>query len=70
LIQSIIDQLMSAGTPFRISGGAGQLADVKDAPTAMPAVYVYVARERSEPNEQINRVRQRTSIDIGVVIVF
>ncbi|CAD7055443.1 hypothetical protein RHAB21_00719 [Pseudorhizobium halotolerans] len=69
MIPAIINRLMEAGTPFRISGGAAQLADVKDAPPQTPAVYVYVAREQSTPNERMNTILQRTAVDIGVVMV-
>lgn len=69
MIAAVIARLMEAGTPFRIAGGAAELADVKDYPPALPAVYVYLARERSEPSERIESVLQRTSSDIGVVIV-
>lgn len=69
MIPAIIGRLMEAGTPFRISGGAGDLADIKDQPPATPAVYVYVAREASSPNPLTNKIRQRTAIDIGVVLV-
>jgi hypothetical protein len=69
MIQSIISRLMEAGTPFRISGGAGQLADVKDQPPQTPAVYAYVASERSEPNDRLGALLQRTVADIGIVIV-
>ncbi len=69
MIASIIARLMEPGTPFRIVGGAAELADVKDHPTALPAAYVYEARERSEQNERINSILQRTACDIAVVIV-
>jgi hypothetical protein len=69
LIQSIINRLMGTGTPFRISGGASALAAVKDTPPQTPAVYVYSARELSEKSDKTGRVRQRTAVDIGVVIV-
>lgn len=69
MIASIIDRLLEAGTPFRVCGGAGELADVKDQPAATPAAYVYLARERSEPSDRIESVLQRTACDIGVVIV-
>jgi hypothetical protein len=69
MIPLIIDRLMEPGTPFRISGGAGNLADVKDQPPALPAVYVYAAREQSHPNDRVGAVLQRMTTDIGVVIV-
>ncbi|SEH22533.1 hypothetical protein [Rhizobium sp. NFR12] len=69
MIKSIIDRLQEAGTPFRIAGGAGELANVKDQPPNTPAVYVYIARERSAQSERINSIMQRTAADIGVVIV-
>ena len=69
MISSIISRLLETGTPFRICGGAGDLADVKDQPPALPAAYVYLARERSEPSDRIESVFQRTACDIGVVIV-
>ncbi len=69
MISTILARLQEAGTPFRIAGGAAQLAEVKDRPAQLPAVYAYVARERSEPNEQMNAHRQRMAVDIAVVIV-
>lgn len=69
MIASIIARLKEAGTPFRIVGGAADLADVKDHPPSLPAVYVYEARERSEQNERINGILQRTACDIAAVIV-
>lgn len=69
MIQSIIDRLMEAGTPFAMAGGASQLADVTDRPNAVPAVFVFISEERSAPSERIGRVLQRTQATIGVVIV-
>lgn len=69
MIQSIINRIMEPGTPFRISGGATDLANVKDQPPQTPAVYVYIARERSAPSERLGSVFQRTGADIGVVLV-
>lgn len=69
MIQSIIDRLMEPGTPFRMAGGASELAAVKDVPPATPAVYVYVSREVSSDSERIESVFQRTAVDIGVVMV-
>ena len=69
MIASIIARLKEAGTPFRIVGGAAELADVKDHPPALPAAYAYEARERSAETELINDVFQRTEVDISVVIV-
>ncbi|SOC46662.1 hypothetical protein SAMN05892877_12381 [Rhizobium subbaraonis] len=69
MIQSIIDRLMETGTPFAISGGAAQLADVKDRPTNTPAVFVFISDERSTASERIGSVLQRTQATIGVVIV-
>lgn len=69
MIASIIARLMEPGTPFRIVGGAAELADVKDHPPALPAAYTYEARDRSGEIERINDVFQRTEVDIAVVIV-
>lgn len=69
MIQSILDRLMEAGTPFAICGGAAALADVKDAPLAFPAVYVFVSDERSSENQRVETVLQRTVTTIGVVVV-
>lgn len=69
MIPSIISRLMESGTPFRISGGAAELADVKTQPNAMPAVFVYRSREQSEASPYIESVYQRTAVDIAVVIV-
>ncbi|WP_440410625.1 phage tail terminator protein [Neorhizobium petrolearium] len=69
MIQSIIDRLMEPGTPFRIWGGASELAAVKDYPPQTPAVYVYSARDLSEPSQLVGTFRQRTATDIGVVYV-
>ncbi len=69
MIASIIARLLESGTPFRICAGAGELANVRDQPSATPAAYVYLARERSEPSDRIGSILQRTACDIGVVIV-
>ncbi|MEH3093368.1 MAG: hypothetical protein PGN20_15335 [Agrobacterium cavarae] len=69
MMQSILDRLMEPGTPFAMCGNAGDLADVTDRPNTLPAVFVYMSREASEPNEQINIIRQRTAVDIAVVYV-
>lgn len=69
MIKSILDRLMEPGTPFRICGGAAELADVTDRPTALPAIYVYVSHEASAPNDRINTILQRTAVDFAVVIV-
>ncbi len=69
MMQSIIDRLMASGTPFAMGGGAGELADVTDRPNALPAVFVYVSREASAPNEHINIISQRTAVDFAIVIV-
>ncbi len=69
MIQSIIDRLQEAGTPFRIAGGAGELANVKDQPPATPAFYAYIARERSAPSDRIGRTLQRSAADVAIVIV-
>lgn len=69
MIKSIIARLMDAGTPFRISGGASELAAVKDTPPQTPAVFVFSGADRSEKDLTTGRrVRQRTSVDISVVI--
>lgn len=71
MIQSMLNQLMAPGTPFRISGGATALAAVKDTPPQTPAVYVFVAGERSEKDGRINAtVRQKSTVDISVVVVI
>lgn len=67
MIDSIINRLQESGTPFRIAGGAGDLADVKTVPTAMPAVYVYVSHEASAPSERVNDILQRTAVDFSIV---
>ncbi|MFD1330256.1 Gp37 family protein [Mycoplana ramosa] len=69
MIASILARLQQSGTPFRLAGSAAELADVKDRPAQTPAVYVYVAREKSAPNERVNGFLQRTEVDLGVVIV-
>ncbi|MGY5789055.1 phage tail terminator protein len=70
MIAAIVNRLLESGTPFRIAGGAGSLAAIKDRPLQMPAVYVYVAAERSKPNERaMGSILQRSEPDIGVVIV-
>ncbi|MFC5445476.1 phage tail terminator protein [Rhizobium halophytocola] len=70
MIQAMIDKLLESGTPFRMVGGAGDLANVKDRPTTSPAAFVYVAADQSLPNERATgRVLQRSEIEIGVVIV-
>lgn len=70
MIQSIIDRLMETGTPFAISGGAAEIADVKDRPTALPAVFVFISDERSGENQRFGSgVLQRTQATISVVMV-
>lgn len=69
MIKSILERLMEPGTKFRICGGAGDLADVTDQPPALPAVYAYVASEKSEPNERVNALLQRTAVTVSIVIV-
>ncbi len=69
MIASILTRLMEAGTPFRIFGGAGELADVKDRPVQTPAVYVYVSGENSGQNERIGGLLQRTEALISVLYV-
>jgi len=69
VIRSIVARLLESGTPFAIAGGAGSLAAVKDRPLQVPAVYVYIASERSAANDRITGVLQRSGIDISVVII-
>ncbi|WP_429813551.1 phage tail terminator protein [Ensifer sp. B1-9] len=70
MIRSIVDRLMEPGTPFRIVGGAGALASVKDRPPQVPAAYVYEAADRSHPTERATGlILQRNEGDIAVVIV-
>jgi hypothetical protein len=69
MIPEVLARLMETGTPFRISGGAGALADVKDTPAATPAVFAFVSEERSAPSETFGRTLQRTAASIAVVIV-
>lgn len=69
MIQSILDRLQETGTPFAIAGGAAALADVKDAPLAFPAVYVFISDERSSENQRMGTILQRTVATIGVIIV-
>ena len=42
MIESIITRLLENDTPFAIAGDAAELADVKDRPVNLPAVYVYI----------------------------
>lgn len=70
MISSIVDRLMEPNTPFRICSGAGALASIKDRPPQVPAVYVFEATETSALSERsTGPVLQRSSVDIGVVIV-
>lgn len=69
MIPSILARLMETGTPFRIYGGAGELADVKDRPAQAPAVYAYVSGDNSGQNERINGLLQRTEALISIVLV-
>lgn len=70
MIPSIVARLMEANTPFRICGGAGALASIKDRPPQVPAVYVFEASESSTLSERsTGPVFQRSTVDIGVVIV-
>lgn len=70
IVAEVIDRLKSApGTPFRLIAGAAQLAALTDAPTALPAVFVFVKEEASGDNERLNDLAQRTEMDLGVVIV-
>lgn len=69
MIQSIIDRLQEPGTPFAIAGDVAALADVKDAPLACPAVYVFESGDQSSENQRVEKVLQLTVVTIGVVIV-
>ncbi|MCZ7933524.1 hypothetical protein O9X90_14490 [Agrobacterium leguminum] len=69
MIDTIIARLLENDTPFAIAGGAAELADVKDRPVNLPAVYVYISHEKSAPNERINTLLQRTAFDVAIVIV-
>lgn len=72
---SIIGEIIArtkeqCGETFRIIGGAGDLAQVKDQPLALPAAYVFVKDEASEPNARATGPSlQITALDIGIVIV-
>lgn len=68
-IPSILDRLMETGTPFRMCGGAAALADVKDRPTAIPAVFAFTSSELSSASERTGRIIQRTAATIGIVLV-
>lgn len=70
MIADILARLMEPETPFKMSGAAGSLSDIKDAPRAVPAVFGYISAEKSEPNERATgRIMQRTRIDVSIVIV-
>ncbi|MGD9476144.1 phage tail terminator protein [Shinella sp. G-2] len=70
MITSLKTRLLAPGTPFRIAGGATDLATVKDAPPQSPAVYVFCGTDRSEKDGTTrSKVRQRCTVDISVVIV-
>lgn len=69
MIKEIVERLSEAGTPFRIIGGAGGLAQVKDRPPQVPAAYVYFTNENSAPNQRATgSVMQRSAADIAVTI--
>lgn len=71
MIAEIRQRLLVTGTPFALVEGAVALAQVKDIPPNMPAAYVFMVRDASEPNDRMNGpVMQRTACDIAVVIVF
>lgn len=71
IIGEILARLKSeTGATFRIVGGAGDLAQVKDVPLALPAAYVFVKQEDSEPNARATGPSlQITALDVGIVIV-
>lgn len=70
LIEEIAERLRTeCGNDFRIVGLAGDLAAIKERPTAMPAAYVYVIEEASEKNERLNGHLQRTEVDVGVMLI-
>lgn len=64
--------LAAEGTPFRLVGGALELAAVTEqAPKATPAAYVLVAKDASAPNDRVTGpVLQRSERDIMVVYVL
>lgn len=70
LIDEIAERLRTeCGSDFRFVGLAGDLAAVKERPTAMPAAYVYVIEEASEENERLNGHLQRSEVDVGVMLI-
>ncbi|PKR90871.1 hypothetical protein CXZ10_05845 [Pleomorphomonas diazotrophica] len=71
MIAEIRQRLLVAGTPFALVEGAVALAQLTDRPPQLPASYVFMVREASEPNDRMNGpVMQRTACDIAVVIIF
>lgn len=56
-------------SPFAVVDGAAALAAIADAPLAMPAAYVALVDERSEPNRYFgNAVGQQTGCQLAVII--
>lgn len=70
MIRGLAERLAEPGTPFAIVGGAGALAQVKDRPPQLPAVYLYLAAEATQVNQRITGpVFQRSAVEVGAVIV-
>jgi hypothetical protein len=72
IVSAIIDRLSAMDPPvFAIIGGAADFASVVDEiPNAVPAAYVLIEEEASEPNERATGpVLQRTEADVAVIIV-
>jgi hypothetical protein len=60
----------AAGTPFALVSGITALAQVKDRPSALPAAYVYILNDASDPSSRMTGpVLQRTVADVAIVLV-
>jgi len=70
IVDEIIARLLDRGTPFAIVEGANELAEVKERPRAIPAAFVYIGTEASQPNERMTgAIMQRTETDVSVLII-
>lgn len=70
LVAEIADRLKAeCGASFRLIGMAGELAAVKERPTALPALYVYAIEDAAEENQRLNGHLQRVEADVGVLMV-
>lgn len=58
-----------AGGTFRLVGAAADLERVREAPRAVPALYVVPLARDAAPSSLANAVRQHVAVSYGLVIV-